>query len=95
MNGVVEYASLLSVAMYSDRASLCSGFEQEFKVAKRLFKLFPSFSREHFLTIEEARQMTHAYSHMQRTPIFNMLTGFCMWSWQMKGCPCCFQSTVI
>ena len=71
MNGVVEYASLLSVAMYSDRASLCSEFEQEFKVAKRLFKLFPSFSREHFLTIEEARQMTHAYSHMHLHPGFN------------------------
>ena len=97
--GAVEYVTLLSVATYSNMPAFCSGFEKELKVAKRLFEPFPSSSRQHFfLTIEEARHTVTWLSCTaicRRTPVFNMLTGFCVWSWRMKGCPCWFQSGVI
>ena len=72
LRGAVEYVPLLSVATYSNTPAFCSGFETELQVAKRLFEPFPSSSRQHFLflTIEEARHMALAYSHMQAHPGF-------------------------
>ena len=66
--GAAEYVPLLSVATYSITPAFCSGFETEFRVAKRLFEPFPSSSGQH--AIEEARHMALVYSRKQAHPGF-------------------------
>ena len=76
----------IGLDVISNTPAFCSEFKQELKVAKRQFELFPFSGPIFSKTLLDHRGSTSNGFCVQPYASAPLLTGFCVWSWQIKGC---------